>query len=250
MNYLFLDASGLDTFCQAGTGTAFRWKVFQTRRDLAARIPELLDEMLGIMGLERGNLDLLAVGTGPGSLTGLRVAGAFFRASAFVLGKPLLGIDLFRWAAASLWCEERADETTLLVPALMGKAFAVDLVPAANGFSISKPVLLEVAAGVAKVNPLGVKCLLPGIPRIDPSPVVLHDLVQARSEPAVVAETGHVALPGLQADALSRILEVLPLYIIPSQAEVNLECSAQSRKEGNHPALRPVPGSKRRGARE
>ena len=65
---------------------------------------ELLPRLLAL--LERNSRDFddvsaLAVGTGPGSFTGLRVAMALAKGLAFALGRPIIGVpSLVAWLAA------------------------------------------------------------------------------------------------------------------------------------------------------
>lgn len=67
-----------------------------SRRDVGHRhgshLPEQLDEVLDSAGLGLADLDAIAVGTGPGSFTGLRVGMATAKTLAYVRGLPLLGI--------------------------------------------------------------------------------------------------------------------------------------------------------------
>ena len=52
-----------------------------------------LDALLREAGLEDGDVEALAVGTGPGSFTGLRMGVATARALAFALGIPVAGVS-------------------------------------------------------------------------------------------------------------------------------------------------------------
>jgi len=93
---------------------------------LAPRLQALLDGS----GLELRDVSALAVGIGPGSFTGLRVAMSLAKGLAFALGRPLVGVpSLDAWlaaeprAAAALvragaheaWLRRRADREVQLV---------------------------------------------------------------------------------------------------------------------------------------
>lgn len=57
-----------------------------------SRLPQLLSDALSEAGLTLKNLQRLAVVTGPGSFTGVRVGVAFARGLALALDKPCLGV--------------------------------------------------------------------------------------------------------------------------------------------------------------
>ncbi|HEX5040025.1 MAG TPA: tRNA (adenosine(37)-N6)-threonylcarbamoyltransferase complex dimerization subunit type 1 TsaB [Candidatus Limnocylindria bacterium] len=70
------------------------------QRQSAELLPRLI-ELLAAHGREIGSTTGVAVGLGPGSFTGLRVAMALAKGLAFGLGKPLVGIpSLQAWLAA------------------------------------------------------------------------------------------------------------------------------------------------------
>ena len=102
MKYLFIDASENITHVQTGTENEFSAKNIDTNRDFAAKITEICDNMLKEVGWEKTDLTHLVVCTGPGSLTGLRVADGFLRTLSMVLNIPLIGIDLFKWSVQTL----------------------------------------------------------------------------------------------------------------------------------------------------
>jgi tRNA threonylcarbamoyladenosine biosynthesis protein TsaB len=56
------------------------------------RLPGLVDEVLLSAGANLGDLDRLAVVTGPGSFTGIRIGVSFVRGLALALGIPAIGV--------------------------------------------------------------------------------------------------------------------------------------------------------------
>jgi tRNA threonylcarbamoyl adenosine modification protein YeaZ len=71
-----------------------------TDRGHAERLLPMLEEVLAGAGRGWGDLDGLAVCTGPGNFTGLRVAVAAARGLALALGVPAVGVTAFEALAA------------------------------------------------------------------------------------------------------------------------------------------------------
>ncbi len=74
--------------------------VLGERTSRAIRVLADADELLRGAGLEPGQLDALAVGTGPGSFTGLRMGLAAARGLALALGIPVAGVSTLSALAA------------------------------------------------------------------------------------------------------------------------------------------------------
>ncbi|AZB64420.1 tRNA (adenosine(37)-N6)-threonylcarbamoyltransferase complex dimerization subunit type 1 TsaB [Cereibacter sphaeroides] len=68
----------------------------------AERLMPLLKEVLAEGSLGWADLDALAVGTGPGNFTGVRIAVAAARGLALALGKPAVGVQRFEALALGL----------------------------------------------------------------------------------------------------------------------------------------------------
>ena len=165
----------------------------------------------------------MAVCTGPGSLTGLRVADGFLRTLAMVLNIPLIGIDLFKWSVQTLSDKGFEGEARLVMPTLIDKAFEVKCHLSNNRHCeplkeawqssklglISNPVLIEKKAIPSDTKTFGIRYNHESAERLDPTPEALHKIIieEAKSSKAGIDE----------------ILKVLPLYIIPSQAERNFK---------------------------
>lgn len=68
----------------------------------AAELVPMLDRVAASAGIALAELDLIAVGIGPGGFTGLRIALATARGLGLALACPVIGISNFRAAAAAL----------------------------------------------------------------------------------------------------------------------------------------------------
>ena len=220
MKYLFIDASENITHVQTGTEKEFSAKNIDTNRDFAAKITEICDNMLKEAGWEKTDLTHLVVCTGPGSLTGLRVADGFLRTLSMVLNIPLIGIDLFKWSMQTLADKGYNGEARFVMPTLIDKAFEVKCNLSSNtslraeGVAIQKnfisdPILIEKKAIPSDTKTFGIRWSNDAAERLDPTPEALHKLIL---EEAKTAKSG-----------IDEILKVLPLYIIPSQAERNFK---------------------------
>lgn len=207
MKYLFIDASENLTHIQTGTENGFNAETIDTNRDFAAKITEICDNMLKNAGWEQKDLTHLVVCTGPGSLTGLRVADGFLRTLAMLLDIPLIGIDLFKWSIQTLSDRNFEGEVRLVMPTLIDKAFEVKCqLPQKQQ---SQPTLIEKKAIPSDTKTFGVRWSNEVAERLDPTPEALHKIIL---ENAKSAKSG-----------IDEILKVLPLYIIPSQAERNFK---------------------------
>lgn len=207
MKYLFIDASENLTHVQTGTEKGFKAKTVDTNRDFAAKITEICDNLLTEEGWEQNDLTHLVVCTGPGSLTGLRVADGFLRTMAMVLDKPLIGIDLFKWSMQTVADTSFKGEARFVMPTLIDKAFEVKA--QLPEMTASEPALIDKTAIASSAKTFGVRYKNEAAEELQPTPEALHKLIL---KAAPEAKTG-----------MDEILKVLPLYIIPSQAERNFK---------------------------
>ena len=76
-------------------------EVLGERASRAARILDDVDGLLAEAGLDRGAIEAIVVGTGPGSYTGLRMGLIMARTLAFALEVPVAGVSTLDALAAS-----------------------------------------------------------------------------------------------------------------------------------------------------
>jgi tRNA threonylcarbamoyladenosine biosynthesis protein TsaB len=90
-----------DAATDAATSALVRDDVILGERTSSAiRILEDADELLREAELDQADIDAVAVGTGPGSFTGLRIGLAVARGLAFALGVPVAGVSTLAALAA------------------------------------------------------------------------------------------------------------------------------------------------------
>lgn len=116
MTVLALDTSGAacSVALRDGGGRLLAHRFAALQRGHAERLMPMLREAMAEAGVEFAGLDLLAVTTGPGSFTGIRVGLAAARGLALASGLPLLGVTAFEALAAALPLAERRDGALLV----------------------------------------------------------------------------------------------------------------------------------------
>jgi tRNA threonylcarbamoyladenosine biosynthesis protein TsaB len=95
MTILTLDGSGpyAVVVLSDERGEVLSSVVFEASRTLSTRLFSQIEAILSTAGLEKKDLSALAVGTGPGSFTGVRIALTTFRTMAQASGLPLVGVS-------------------------------------------------------------------------------------------------------------------------------------------------------------
>jgi tRNA threonylcarbamoyladenosine biosynthesis protein TsaB len=114
-------------------------------RSHSERLPGEIDDALTQAGLQRGDLDLLAVATGPGAFTGLRIGLAAMQGLAMTLDRPVIGISALHALAAGVVEGQDADLVAPWMDAQRGEVFAM-LIDARAGQTLESPLAGDPAA--------------------------------------------------------------------------------------------------------
>jgi tRNA threonylcarbamoyl adenosine modification protein YeaZ len=147
-------------------------------RGHAEAVMPLVARVMDDAAMEFAALDRVAVTTGPGSFTGLRVGIAAARGIALAAAKPAIGLTTFAGFAAP---HIAADDSTALVTAIDARHEHVYLqVFGAGGRTIIPPrvaplreAVRAAMAGPARIVGSGAGLIAAGWPRLEPPPVLV-----------------------------------------------------------------------------
>lgn len=112
----------------------------------AERLIPMLEEVLEGAGKKWDDLDLIAVGVGPGNFTGVRIAVSTARSLALSLGVPAVGVSVFE--ALAFGTKGRA---TVSRDARRGMVFSQEF---DDGVAVGEPVMAEGSAMEAPIDPV------------------------------------------------------------------------------------------------
>ncbi|MEQ8357379.1 MAG: tRNA (adenosine(37)-N6)-threonylcarbamoyltransferase complex dimerization subunit type 1 TsaB [Kiloniellaceae bacterium] len=116
MNLLALDTAGGSCSVALWSGDGVVARRFNLMaRGQSERLVPMIAEVMAEVGWDFADLDALAVTTGPGGFTGVRIGLATARGLALARGLPLIGVSSFEVAAAAASPQERAGRRLLAV---------------------------------------------------------------------------------------------------------------------------------------
>lgn len=186
-----------------------------------------VEHMLHQCSLSPADVDAYAVGLGPGSFTGVRIAVASVKGMAMALGKPAVGIPTLDAMARAF--SSTSMPLCPLIDARRGEVFAAVYRPDVDGIlSRSTPFLVLAPHGLRSI--LGDETVL-----FMGDGVMLYrqSIHQALGERALFAppETwyprasviGRMALELLKSGKADPIAPLIPIYVRPSDAEIHWE---------------------------
>jgi tRNA threonylcarbamoyladenosine biosynthesis protein TsaB len=193
------------------------------------RLAETLRGLLAVAGVAVEDLDAIAVVTGPGSYTGLRVGLALARGLALIDRLPVVGLGSLELLAYAAGDDAGSDRTTLL-SAGRNKVFT-----ASYRLAAAAPVLLECTAAATVLDLTGLQAALAAAPHAGVTLCVDAVSLDAIGQARLQAHSGRIVEVAAQrADVLARIgaarvaagggvdaERVLPQYVGGSGARPN-----------------------------
>ena len=193
-----LDACSAAVLDTSRSGIVARESLSMARGHAEAIMP-LIARVMDVAELEFSGLDRIAVTTGPGSFTGLRVGISAARGIALAAGKPAIGLSTLAGLAAPLIAE---DDSSNVVAAIDARHDNVYLQIFGSGgrtlvsprISALRDAVRAAVAGPARLVGSGAALLATAWPRGTDAPV----LIDERSAPDIswIARLGAAAADG------------------------------------------------------
>jgi tRNA threonylcarbamoyl adenosine modification protein YeaZ len=192
-------------------GTLLGSKVFAHHRSLSQHFYSALDKALATAGVSFDDIDILAVGVGPGSFTGVRVAVTTMRTLAQVTQKRLVGVGTLEAYAREAY-QEYSGRAICVLPSRKSEVYLQEFL---DGNPVSLPSVASYLALESTLDSdhnilLAGQCeVLPQhfsrfaqFPQLAPSPLSLIELAainvlaNAFADPLSLAPT-YAALPAI-----------------------------------------------------
>jgi tRNA threonylcarbamoyladenosine biosynthesis protein TsaB len=146
---LILQIETATTVCSialAENGEVLACREMDQRNAHAEKITLFIDEVLSMAGRHYAELDAIAVSSGPGSYTGLRIGVSTAKGLSFALDKPLIAIETLTVMADGFKLSNRIgdDSTVLLCPMIDARRMEVFTAVFDTAGNIIKPVAAEI----------------------------------------------------------------------------------------------------------
>jgi tRNA threonylcarbamoyladenosine biosynthesis protein TsaB len=125
---LILQIETATTVCSvalAKDGQVLAYKQLDERNIHAAIITVYIEELITSAGLQYADIDAVAVSSGPGSYTGLRIGISTAKGLCFALDKPLIAIETLEAMAYGVITGKGVDSQTLLCPMIDARRMEV-----------------------------------------------------------------------------------------------------------------------------
>ncbi len=230
MKILGLDSSGLVAgVAVVEDGVLLAEYTTNYRKTHSQTLLPMLDELKKMIELDLNTLDAIAVASGPGSFTGLRIGSATAKGLGLALGKPLVEVPTLEGLAWNLWGTDHI--VCPLMDARRNQVYtaAYEFVPGGEGFEL-KAVIPQSPSDIGdmleKLNGLDRPVILLG----DGVPVYLDWIREKLKAPYSIAPAGSnrqracsVAALGAVYYARGKTVDAAahrPEYLRKSQAEV------------------------------
>lgn len=189
-------------------------------------LPASIDGLLSTVGWNPAQLDLIVVGIGPGSYTGIRVGMALARSMAYALAKPMIGVSTHEAMGAA--GSSFSGNTAVLTDARRGEVY-VTILSFQPQSAVEGPEILKLNELAEMLNKTGEPVLLLG----DGARIYHSELEMSISVPcswglpkAESPDGSALARLGLKRWLSLGINEIdtsAPLYLRRVEAEIRLE---------------------------
>jgi tRNA threonylcarbamoyladenosine biosynthesis protein TsaB len=225
LNILVIDTATELEIIAACAGGAVAGSAEPSGISHSVTLMDTLDRCLKTLGITAAGIDVVGVGVGPGSFTGIRIAVSTCRMLAQVLGKPLVGVHTQLLYAVSAEADIN-DNILVAFDAKKGRVFGALYRRRENPLGpevIVPPGDYEIGRLIERVDPSGTTRLIGSgaVAYRDALAVIEKGVFQAGFIPSYGAMCGlvretYLADPGEYADCN----KVVPCYARKSDAEV------------------------------
>lgn len=211
--------------------------VLDEPRDLSRRLVNVIDDVLQQANATLDDVDLLAVGLGPGSWTGLRIGVSAMKTLAQVRALPIVGVGTFEAMHAAVserlladpeggW--DSLDPLILVAPSRPGEIYgASTFVDPSSSITVKVASPREIASEVSKLKSFAFVAALDEAAHREAQNEVASELrafnceavLETISPAELLQALAILAARRFRAGAASDALRLEPLYLAPSNAE-------------------------------
>src|ERR1700761_7507521 len=128
----------------AKDGVVLAYRQIDERNIHAEIITIFINELIAEAGIQYKSIDAIAVSSGPGSYTGLRIGISTAKGLCYALDKPLIAVETLAAMADGIRAEENSYQQTLLCPMIDARRMEVYTAVFDAAGNIIKPTAAEI----------------------------------------------------------------------------------------------------------
>lgn len=221
MNILAIETSGhAGSVAVSIDGHFLREIVLPPTKRSAATLTPAIRDLLAEVGWKTADVRLIAVTTGPGSFTGLRVGVTTAKTFAYALSADVIGVGTLDVIAAQSGITDQP--LSVALDAQRGQVFACEFESSANGCRAEgPPVILDIDEWIAGLKP-GMTVSGPALEKlVDRIPAEVAIVPSDRWSPKA-ATVGRLGWRRYESGERDDLWRLVPNYFRPSAAEEKL----------------------------